>query len=290
MILTIVLYLIAGVLAVYVITSIIRTRNFSVSDAIASLGIVIAILIAVYSPRISKSEDNPTRNPIPSMEVVSTKSLYPSPTVKITPTPTPIAAGTELYSISDWSTGMNGWSGSPQWKTVNGMMVNDGSFSDRTISDGLVIPPFHPGSIQNYAIEAKMQIVRCTPLQYCGFGVVARYDSKAANTNVYHGGNGYLGGVDHISSYKNDSFAGQANIHTDQQPICDECSLQTLDYTPSTEWHVYRLEVKGNTLKLLIDGQTRIETNDNRFLSGATAALYDYSAQINISSVKIISL
>src|SRR5689334_10044113 len=67
-----------------------------------------------------------------------------------------LQAGQNVLYQADWSNGMDGWSGSGGWKTVGGMLVNDGTNDDPS----LWIPaPYEPGSITDYAIEAEIQLV-----------------------------------------------------------------------------------------------------------------------------------
>jgi hypothetical protein len=67
-----------------------------------------------------------------------------------TPTPPPI------YT-ADWSSGLNGWTASQDWKTVSGQLVNDGTNTDAThVAQAPRITPY----TANYAVEAEIQAVR----------------------------------------------------------------------------------------------------------------------------------
>ena len=50
---------------------------------------------------------------------------------------------------------MNGWAGTKDWKTVSGMLVNDG-----TEGTGVITAPYRPGDIADYAVEAEIQVLK----------------------------------------------------------------------------------------------------------------------------------
>jgi hypothetical protein len=52
----------------------------------------------------------------------------------------------------------------------------------------------------------------------------------------------------------------------------------------------YWLEVKGNTIKLLVDGALLLDATDNRHLSNGRVGLVSIGAQINVRSFKVIQL
>jgi hypothetical protein len=63
------------------------------------------------------------------------------------------------------------------------------------------------------------------------------------------------------------------------------------EYRVGTDWHTYRLEARGNNLKLFIDGALRMEMTDNQHLSSGRVGLFSwYSAQINVRSFKVIAV
>src|SRR5207249_1859120 len=67
-------------------------------------------------------------------------------------------AGTVLYQ-ADWSQGLDGWPGTAGWKQFRGLLINDGSESNR---DRWVKAPYVPGTagIDDYAVEAEIQLVK----------------------------------------------------------------------------------------------------------------------------------
>jgi len=180
-----------------------------------------------------------------------------------TPTPSPAPApGTILYQ-ADWSSGLNGWPGAFGWKVLNGMLLNDGSNND---SLNWIAAPYEPGAfdIADYAVEAEIQLIGLP----CGsFGIVVR-EGYWAGFHTCTGGN--------YAAAKITPKSGQA--------------IAERDYPASQSWHTYHVEVKGNTLRLLIDGVVILEALDNRYLSGGTVGLWSDSAQVNVRSFKVIAL
>ncbi|HYT46172.1 MAG TPA: hypothetical protein VEP90_27835, partial [Methylomirabilota bacterium] len=66
--------------------------------------------------------------------------------------------------------------------------------------------------------------------------------------------------------------------------------LASAPFDPGSAWHTYRVEIKGNTIKLLIDGGVKIDTTDNTNLSGGQVGFWSQEVQLNIRSFKIIAL
>jgi hypothetical protein len=178
--------------------------------------------------------------------------------------------GTVLFQ-ADWSSGLAGWRSVGGWKTTSVMLLHDGS------EDGAVLrPPYNPAdqAINDYAVEAEMQMINqwCNALGQCGcgaFGVTARGQIN--------------GGINTwcISSSRAGVSIGEDRVRNRTDgPVFD----------PSTAWHTYRLEVRGNRAVFLVDGRIVDELQDNRFLSGGYAGLYCHRYQLNVRSFKITKL
>jgi hypothetical protein len=70
--------------------------------------------------------------PIPTSAPTPIPTLKPTPSpTRVTPTqeptPTPKVGDDVPVYQADWSNGMNGWAGTPDWKHVPGMVLSDGS-------------------------------------------------------------------------------------------------------------------------------------------------------------------
>jgi hypothetical protein len=165
--------------------------------------------------------------------------------------PPPPAPEKVLYQ-ADWSQGFAGWNGPPDWKTVSGMLVNDGT----AVGSRNIVAPYRP-STADYAIEIEMRVHGAPP---GGGGLFAR--------EGYYSGRWY-----------------------NQITICatGECDAWQETRTDQ-EWHSYRLEARGNSLKLFVDGDPRLETTDNKYLAPGRVGLWANSAQISVRSFKIIQL
>jgi hypothetical protein len=169
-----------------------------------------------------------------------------------------------LYQ-ADTSGGLAEWAGADGWQTVSGMLVNDGRGEGLFKAAPFEIP------VADYAIEVEMQFVRGE--NRSSFGVVARE----------HSGDGYFAG------YHDDGGCGW-----DWKTIClwgtAYGPIGKADLVIDSEWHVYRLEVQGNTLRVFVDGTLVIETSDNSFLSAGKAGLWSNGAQVNVRRFSIIAL
>jgi hypothetical protein len=196
---------------------------------------------------------------LPSMPTDTAVPPTPKPP---TPTVTPESpAGSDLLYQADWSAGLNGWFGSQDWKTLNGMLINDGAHDGIGLS---ITAPYSPNTA-DYAIEAEIQVVR--PLGCSSFGIVARADKKET---------GYQAGINYCE------FHGAAFYSMPE--------LGFKEFDPGTKWHTYRLEVKGNTIKFFIDEAPVMETSDNRYLSGGQVGLWNDNVQLNVRSFKVMKL
>jgi hypothetical protein len=188
------------------------------------------------------------------------------------------APGDVLYE-ADWSGGLDGWAGGPpDWKTINGMLVNDGTNNS---PEKWISAPYEPGSIADYAVEAEIQVVRLTD-NSCGdpsFGIVARAEQQGA----------YWVGV----KYEWNFFEMVGSVRASAMPMND-CGNTTYlaeqAFEPSTDWHTYRVEVQANTIKLLVDGARMLETTDNLHLSGGRVGLWSKDTVLNVRSFKVIQL
>src|SRR5216684_364442 len=238
-------------LVISLVKNIKRSGKFSNSDKIALLGIISALAIACITALFSSKVDtNHTATP-GIMHIKAPLTLMSPAQESATDTPalipTPVAsAGAELYSISDWSKGMSGWSTIDSWKTVSSMLVNDGSSYD-----GWTIAPFTPTKA-DYAVEAQ--------IQYIGMGRAQPWGDSGIDVR---GGDkkGYLVGF---------STFGNAQI----SDINSVNPIEKRSFNPGSDWHTYRAEAIGNKIRLLIDGTVIIDTTDNQYLDPGQVGLW----------------
>ena len=57
-----------------------------------------------------------------------------------------------------------------------------------------------------------------------------------------------------------------------------------------TTLHTYRVEVKTNTIRFLVDGGLILELQDSTFLAGSQVGLFCYSVQLSVSDFMVIGL
>ena len=172
---------------------------------------------------------------------------------KQTSTTIPGSVATTSNSIiyqANWSTGLDGWSGTNQWHASNGQLYSDGSDCCN------ILAPYLMGSISNYAIEASIKIVGAND---SFFGVVARGQGDSSNLS------GYICGMAGVTDEGGGNFSGLASI---SYVGYKGPALQSTSYNPGSDWHLYRIEVNRDSITLLIDGQIHTQLTDSTFSSG----------------------
>jgi serine/threonine protein kinase len=193
-----------------------------------------------------------------------------SPTVAVTP-------GTTVYT-ADWSNGMHGWAGSPDWKVLNGVLLNDGT-NGNVMAGQTITPPYQLGGILDYALETTIQVVSYNSGNYPQFGFALRGSTVSNNWQ------GYATAIAYIDA-KN--YGNICNVQITTQDYGNQ--LIKTPFDPGKGKHTYRFEAKGNTLRFFIDGGNVLEVADNRYLTGSLLGLWCYQAQLNVTSFKIIAL
>lgn len=245
-----------------------RARQRAMVFGVAAMVIlVVTYLVANQQSSLRASEPGITpapTSPGPGVTPVQT-TPYPSPT----PTPVPKSApGTVLYQADQsWSV----WSGSKDWHIVNGMLVNDGT----ALAGGpTIVAPYELGNVADYAVETNIQVVNWKSCCTSQFAIVVR----AVFSNEYW--QGYSLG---------DDLQGP-NIESSTSAGDFGSSLASAPFAPGNAYHTYRIEVKGNRIRLFIDGGIKLDVNDNTYSSGGRVGFWSFGAQLNISSFKIIAL
>jgi hypothetical protein len=67
-------------------------------------------------------------------------------------------------------------------------------------------------------------------------------------------------------------------------------NLGYTSFVLDTNWHKYRLEVRGNTVKLFLEQAEVARAVDNRALEPGTVGIYCAGGQINVRSFRVIAL
>lgn len=169
---------------------------------------------------------------------------------------------------------MNGWTGTSDWKTVSRLLV-----SDTNGVVGLIWSPFH-SPVADYAVEAEIEGITKAE-RSPAWGVLTRGD--ATSQSAY-----YFGGVLPIRVYGGPMTT--ISYRCPEWGPLATCDIVTREgFAPKNDYHQYRLEAKGNHLRLQIDGALILETDDNRFPTGVSVGLSSAS-QINVRSFRVIAL
>lgn len=137
--------------------------------------------------------------------------------------------------------------------------------------------PVRLDGISDYVVEAEIQVVDYTlggsrPIG--SFGVVVRASGSASD--------GY--GVGH--------YANGGRYYAMMWPVSTSSAvIQQAEFKPGGPFHSYRVEVRANTLTLIVDGVVLLgPIQDNRFVSGGRVGLWSDDVQISVRSFKVTAL
>jgi hypothetical protein len=198
----------------------------------------------------------------------------------VAPQATPAAQA--LYQ-ADWSHGMDGWQGDPVWRATGGVLTTVNSSATTRGQDtleGMIFAPYVPPAGVAYAVEAEIRI-RNAVSEIGGAGVFAKADaSNDAYNGGYHAGNELpenqllmLG-----NHHQGDSFWSGVPGRAFRVVAMDN------------EWHVYRLEVNGNSLAFRFDGDLIARVDDAEFQTGTRLGLYTASYQVDARGFTVLGL
>lgn len=251
-----------------------RTRLWAIVAASIALILILAVLVPILENHPAQSSSQLALNST-STVAASAPTATPSPTVAPTPSPTPVPptptpapkAGDILYqSDQSWS----GWSGSKEWTVLNGTLTNDGTGYPGAPT---IIAPYEIG-VSDYAVEASIQVVHWNTCCYSEYAMVVRASNQNGSWGGYSIGDDLQGPVAEIA-------ADPGNFRS---------IISTAPFNPGSGIHTYRVEVKGNRIKLFVDGGIKCDIVDNTYLSGNQIGFWSYGVQLSISSFKIIAL
>ncbi len=211
---------------------------------------------------------SPTVIPATSVaqQVTQIPTNAPGPTMTPPPSPTPVNT-VPCQADASWS----GWSGSKDWRISNGMLVNDGTAEG---GGPTIVAPCQLGNIVDYAVETKIQVVHWQQCCYSQFAIVVRAASLNDYWQGYSVGDDLQGPTTQISADAGDYGS----------------SLGNAPFAPGSAYHTYRVEVKGNRIKLFIDSGIKLDVSNNQHLSGGQVGFWSFGVQLNISSFKITAL
>ncbi len=243
------------------------------------------------------SKSTPTALPYAGQtpSVIPTPSPTPTPTPSLVPSPTPLSPkpGDILYQ-ADWSQGMNGWAGGSDWAVVAGKLVNSGQQQLYHLS--MSIAPYSPGDdhIENYAIEATIQLNRYVDgddnqdVAYGRdmFGII--FQSPDGQTE------GYLfavcssnTGAWNCDKGPHEILLAIRDLNGNGYKTIEEKPFSSPRYGAS---HTYRVEMKDNNITVLIDGVRVFEKVDYTYTSAGEVGVWSTRSQISVSSFKVMAM
>lgn len=196
----------------------------------------------------------------------------PTPVPTVTPLPPP---GTLIYE-ADWSTGLAGWSGPADWKANGGLLLSEGSAT--SLNGSPILAPFQPGALSDYAVEVELQVVRLKDegsfCLFCedSFGILVRGDQQS----------GYVVGFDYVP--------GKTTVFVADRSRPSGRPLASQDGSPGKSEHTIRVEVKGNTIRLIMDQAVLLETTDNQHLAAGRVGMWSNGVQLSIRSFRVFAL
>ncbi|MDQ3695278.1 MAG: hypothetical protein M3464_16865 [Chloroflexota bacterium] len=161
------------------------------------------------------------------------------------------------------------WTVTVGWQQLQGMLVNDGS-------GGAAYAPYLPEST-DYTVEAEIQVVRVSEgFEGGAFGIFVRDGEALGQMSL----NAYASG-----------WAETRFMEEEISP--DRPTNPDMNDVEIGDWHIYRLEVRGNTLRLSVDGTVLAEGSHNGLLQPASGnrvgVFADPGIQANVRSFKVIA-
>jgi hypothetical protein len=220
--------------------------------------------------------------------VCTTTKVKPTaiPTVtKPTAAPTVTNTPTTMFG-SAWSNGTSGWTqgGSGAWAVNGGVLTYDGT------SGSSFIAPF-VASQANYFVQATIQIVKLndSPNVVNGAGLLIRAPGALDLSDNTYGNHsvlvaGAFQSFDHRPNPNPALSQFLAGITSPDSLSTDVLyvNTETTTFTPNNDYHLYRLEVRDNDIRLLIDGHTAVEVQQNLYFSQTKIGLFSLGDQVNV--------
>ncbi len=199
------------------------------------------------------------------------------PVQRATATVSTLPEGTLLYR-ANWSRGLAGWQGAQGWKIEQGQLTTQSN-------DPVVIAIPYTVTVPNYAIEARVRIVR---LLHRDSGYFSIFTKSTPNKDGYQTGVSDLKGAE---PRPNGSHP-QAQAFIDPMSSMYPGSFKPIDYEPHFDWHTYRVEIQGSQVSFLIDGVEVSTANSTMTdtLSNGPISLGSEMIVIQISDLTVTAL
>ena len=197
----------------------------------------------------SIQDSTPTSPPNATAEPVPPATRPPMP---------PPPEGTVIYE-SDWTQGLDGWIGTPDWTARDGMLVNDGSRASR---DPWIEAPVHVDPWQDMVVEFQAEV---KAQGYASYGLIAR----AGSAGWFHFGVRWDPGVGEGGAHL---AALGYNVRRDTRMEREELSATRRDLAPGP--HAFRAEFIDGEATFYVDGQKVGELPEGDFQPGEYLGLW----------------
>ncbi|CAN5800613.1 hypothetical protein BH23CHL2_BH23CHL2_17610 [soil metagenome] len=218
---------------------------------------------ASVATAVVAEDASPTLVPTPTNEVPrasQTPSPGPPP-----PPPPPLPEGV-VYQ-SDWSGGIDGWIGSPDWQAVNGRLVNDGTRSTR---DLWIEAPVQVDPWQAMVIEFKIE---APDNDYGSFGLVAR----ASDAGWYQFG---VRWEDFERGSGVPVVTLGASIRQETRRVREE--FVTLRWPLTSGPHLFRAEFRDGEARFFVDGREAGSISEGIFVPGEFIGLWSERTPLQV--------
>ncbi|MGH2557535.1 MAG: hypothetical protein ACRDJH_00610 [Thermomicrobiales bacterium] len=170
---------------------------------------------------------------------------------------------------ADADGGLEEWAGEG-WTFREGVLHYDGSGNSWRLA------PDDLGNLTNYAVEAEIQVIADCGIASCTeYSILIRAqrtDPRWACFSCF-----YSEAAAWLGSPEGERWLGERDF--------------ALDAYWHTYWHTYRVEVRGNTIRLLVDGLLVLEGTDDRLVSdpGGQVGVWSNEVEINIRRLTVLT-
>ena len=210
---------------------------------------------------------------LPVVEPTPTDTLPPSNQAEPTPTapPPPSPPGVVVY-LSDWSNGLDGWIGTPDWSQSGGALVNDGS---RESVDPWIEAPVVVEAWRSMTVEFEAEIA---PGSFGSFGLV----SRAGNAGWYRFGIRWEDAD--RGSGRPVAFIGES-IRLQARRSEEEIVSSAVRLSPG--FHYYRIEFEAGTATYFVDGERVGSVDEGSFMLGEFLGMWDSSTELVVRFFRV---
>lgn len=242
---------------------------------LAILVVLMALGVALWAALARSHVEAPAGEPAVSAPVAPAATTPPSPTGQ----PNRID---QLPYRADATNGWPGWTGVDDW-ALSGAQLHSIGESNRWGAG--MLAPLDLSNVDNYAVDADIQLLRNTDE-----GMFSGVTSFGVLVKGQNDGDGYTAGPC-VSSGILSCASSQPGPHVvGLWAKKGDTALDVRPFRPDTGWHHYRVEVRGNTMTVMIDGNQMLTAADNTYLAGGKVGVFSYRCQVSVRSFEVTPL